>query len=152
VGGALAFDAVRLLAAVLIAFALVASGIAGRRFLLGRGGAAVDCGLRRPAGEGPWRLGVVSYQRDELLWYRVFGVVLRPGEILQRRGLTVVSRRPAAPAEEASLGAIGPALIVVECQLGDGGSVELAMSQPALTGFLAWLEAAPPGFHLDRLA
>jgi hypothetical protein len=95
---------------------------------------------------------VVSYQRDELLWYRVFGVVLRPGEILQRRGLTVVSRRPAAPVEEASLGAIGPALIVVECRLGDGRSVELAMSQPALTGFLAWLEAAPPGFHLDRLA
>jgi hypothetical protein len=28
-------------------------------------------------------------------------------------------------------------------------TVELAMSSAALTGFLAWLEAAPPGFPVD---
>jgi hypothetical protein len=37
-------------------------------------------------------------------------------------------------------------MIVVECSTGaDAGPVELAMSEGALTGFLAWLEAAPRG-------
>ena len=30
----------------------------------------------------------------------------------------------------------------------DGGHWQLAMSDAALTGFLAWLEASPPGSHL----
>jgi hypothetical protein len=30
---------------------------------------------------------------------------------------------------------------------GPGGSVELALGEEALTGLLAWLEAAPPGSH-----
>jgi hypothetical protein len=37
-------------------------------------------------------------------------------------------------------GAAGPA--------GPGGTVELALGEEALTGLLAWLEAAPPGSHL----
>jgi hypothetical protein len=37
-------------------------------------------------------------------------------------------------------------MVVVECSTGaDAGQVELAMSEGALTGFLAWLEAAPRG-------
>jgi len=73
---------------------------------------------------------------------------------------------------------LGPGRIVVECQLGangasgasgasggaggsgaaggtdgagaDGsGAVDLAMAESALTGLLVWLEAAPPGSHLD---
>jgi hypothetical protein len=35
---------------------------------------------------------------------------------------------------------------VVECATGKTAErIELALSQDALTGFLAWLEAAPPG-------
>ncbi len=30
-----------------------------------------------------------------------------------------------------------------------GGTVELALGEAALTGLLSWLEAAPPGSHLD---
>jgi hypothetical protein len=32
--------------------------------------------------------------------------------------------------------------------VGPGGTVELALGEEALTGLLAWLEAAPPGSHL----
>jgi Protein of unknown function (DUF2550) len=36
--------------------------------------------------------------------------------------------------------------VVVRCLDGEGpGSVELAMGQDTLTGFLAWLESSPPG-------
>ena len=76
-------------------------------------------------------------------------MLLRPRVELERRTLSVASRREATPAESASL---GPGMIVVECKAGDGGRVEFAMSEAALTGFLAWLEAAPPGSYLDQIA
>lgn len=148
-GGALAFDVAWIFAAFLLILVLIASGIATRRFLLERGGGTVDCGLRRTAGQGSWRLGVASYQGDQLCWYHLFGVLLRPRLELERRTLTVASRRAATVAESASL---GPGMVVVECKVGDGTGVELAMSEAALTGFLSWLEAAPPGSYLDQIA
>lgn len=148
-GGALAFDVAWIFAAFLLILVLIASGIATRRFLLERGGGTVDCGLRRTAGQGSWRLGVASYQGDQLCWYHLFGVLLRPRLELERRTLTVASRRAATVAENASL---GPGMVVVECNVGDGTRVELAMSEAALTGFLSWLEAAPPGSYLDQIA
>ena len=148
-GGALALDAAWLFAALLLILVLLASGIAARRFLLERGGGTVDCGLRRPAGEGAWRLGVASYQGDRLCWYRLFGVLLRPRVELERRTLSVSSRREATLAESASL---GPGMVVVECKAGEDDRVELAMSEAALTGFLSWLEAAPPGSYMDQIA
>jgi hypothetical protein len=173
VGGELALDAAWLFAAFLIVLILAASGIAARRFLLERGGGTVECGLRRP--NGSWRLGVASYQREELCWFGVFGLTMRPDEVFPQRDLTVVSRRLPSDDEAASL---GPGMIVVECRLGEdggqfgtrapreggasgvpgpgpdgppaagpgrSGTVELAMGEAALTGLLAWLEAAPPG-------
>ena len=143
-GGALALDAVWLFAAFLIILILAAAGIAARRFLLERGGGTVECGLRK--GNGSWRLGLASYQREELCWFGSFGLTMRPDEVFPRRDLTVVSRRLPSDAEAASL---GPGRIVVECKFGEAGTVELALGEAALTGLLSWLEAAPPGSHLD---
>jgi hypothetical protein len=140
VGEALALDAAWLFAAFLMILVLVAVGIAARRYLLERGGGTVECGLRQPGGS--WRLGVASYQREELFWFGVFGVSMRPEEVLPRRDLAVVSRRMPTHAEVAIL---GPGMIVLECSFGERGPVELALSESALTGLLAWLEAAPPG-------
>ena len=142
-GEALALDAAWLFAAFLIVLVLAASGIATRRFLLERGGATVECGLRRPGGS--WRLGVASYQLDEFRWYRIFGLSMRAEQTFPRRDLAVVARRPATPDEVTIL---GPGRIVVECRLGPDGTVDLALSESALTGLLAWLESAPPGSHL----
>jgi Protein of unknown function (DUF2550) len=161
VGGGLALDAAWLFAACLVLVVVAAAGIATRRFVLERRGATVECGLRK--GRGSWRLGVASYQLDEFCWFGVFGISMRPDEAFSRRDLAVVARRPPTQAEVSIL---GPGRIVVECQLGDGGgsrpagapgeagqdqperAVELALAESALTGLLAWLEAAPPGSHL----
>jgi len=146
VGGSTAVDAGWLIAVVLVLLVLAALAVAARRALLERGGGTVECGLRRPGTGSPWRLGLASYQPDELCWHQVFGIFMRPDEILPRRTLTVVSRRAPDTAEAASL---GPGLIVVECRAGDQAEpMELAMSESALTGFLAWLESAPPGPRL----
>jgi Protein of unknown function (DUF2550) len=153
-GEALALDAAWLFAAFLILLVLAASGIAARRFLLERGGANLECGLRRQG--GPWRLGFASYQQDEFRWYRTFGVSMRPEYTFSRRDLAVVARRPATQ-DEATI--LGPGRVVAECELGAAspslgtgpgpGTVDLALAESALTGLLAWLESAPPGSHLD---
>jgi hypothetical protein len=158
VGGALALDAAWLFAAFLVVLILAAASIAARRFLLERGGGTVECGLRR--GDRAWRLGLASYQSEELHWFRVFGISMRPQETFPRHDLTLVGRRRPSDAEAASL---GPGMIVVECQLGAEISpkapeapdatvkadaiVELALAESALTGLLSWLEASPPGSH-----
>jgi hypothetical protein len=139
------------LAAVLLAAVLAAVGLSARRIVLGRMGATIDCGLRRPPAAS-WRLGLISYQPDQLYWHNSFGVGLRPAEVFDRAALTVLSRRPAGAAEAAS---VGPGTVVMDCVIGldepaacDGGepasTVQLAMPEPAVTGFLAWLEASPP--------
>jgi len=143
VSEALALDAAWLFAAFLMILVLAAVGIAARRYLLERGGGTVECGLREPGGS--WRLGVASYQREELNWFGVFGISMRPEAVFPRRDLSVVSRRMPTDAEASIL---GPGMIVVEFSFGDVGSVELALGESALTGLLSWLEAAPPGSHL----
>lgn len=150
-GGALT-DAVWIFAAVLALIVLAAAALASRRYLLERAGGTVDCALRIPAGSGSWRLGVLSYAHDSLCWYGALGVLLRPEHEFPRRSLTVVSRRPAEPAEAVTL---GTDRFVVETAVqppadASGSHVELAMTEQALTGFLAWLEASPPGSHLGE--
>lgn len=148
-GGSTAVDAGWLIAVVLVLLVLAALAVAVRRALLERGGGTVECGLRRPGADSPWRLGLASYQPDELRWHQVFGLLLRPDEIFPRRTLTVVSRRDPDTVEAVSL---GPGLIVVECHSGEPAEpMELAMSESALTGFLAWLEGAAPGPELPEL-
>jgi hypothetical protein len=143
VGGALALDAAWLFAAFLIILVLIAASIASRRYLLERGGGTVECGLRKEGGS--WRLGVASYQPEDLYWFGIFGISMRPQETFPRRDLTVVSRRLPTQAEASSL---GPGMIVIVCRLGTA-QVELALTEAALTGLLSWLEASPPGSHLD---
>jgi len=140
---AIALDAAWIFAVFLIIIVLAAVGLAARRILLDRRGGTVECGLRRPA--GTWRLGVAAYEADELRWYDAVGVLLSPEEVLERRTLSVQARRDAYPAETAQL---GPGKVVVTCRAGEvPETVELAMGEAALTGFLAWLEAAPPGSY-----
>ena len=129
------------LVAVLAAFALLSL----RRWLLERRGGTVECSLRDPGGRGVWRLGIGRYNGDELLWFAIFGILLRPRRVVHRRGLVVSGRRKPEAEEEAAL---QPDAGIVELQDGNGTVVELAMSGAALTGFLAWLEAAPPGSQI----
>ena len=147
-------DAVWIFAVVLVLILLAAAALAFRRYLLERNGGTVECALRCPAGSGSWRLGVLSYQHDSLRWHGALGVLLRPEYVFHRRALSVVSRRPADPSENVTL---GTDRIVVEVSAKPsaddsgpvpGEHVELAMTEQALTGFLAWLEASPPGSYL----
>jgi hypothetical protein len=99
---------------------------------------------RQDLGQG-WTLGTARYAEDMLEWYRVFSFSPRPRWVFPRRELEVRGRRVPDGAEALALlsGAV-----VLECSWRERW-VELAMADDTMTGFLAWLEAAPPGQHLD---
>jgi hypothetical protein len=128
----------------LVVLALLGLGLlALRRRVITRRGGTFDCSLRLregPNGKG-WVLGIGRYAGDELEWYRVFSYSTRPRRTFVRRNLRVVDRREPTGVEVFSLlsGAV-----VVSCRDGDH-RLELAMSSEALTGFLSWVESAPPG-------
>lgn len=143
----------RVVEAVAIVLAIVAFALAAlayrRRWLLGSGG-AIDMSLRLRFGRvgRGWALGVGRYTGDDLLWFRVFAVTLRPSRTLSRRGLEVVAQRTPQGAES---WAVQSGAVIVECR-DSSGPVHLAMSAEALTGFLSWLESAPPGFAVPGYA
>jgi hypothetical protein len=134
------------LAAAVVVALLAIAVLAVRRRVITRRGGTFDCSLRlRPARSGKgWALGIGRYSGESLEWYRVFSYATRPRHVMARRELQIVDRRVPEGSEVFSLlsGAV-----IVRCQEGsDAGSiVEFAMGEDALTGFLSWLEAAPPG-------
>ncbi len=135
-----------ILTVALILVGIAAVGLGSfflRRRAIGRRGGIFNCSLReRPAPRGKgWMLGVARYSDDTLEWYRVFSWSPRPRRRLTRRGLVVTRRREPSPAEAYAL---LPGAVVVDCAL-HGRPLELGMDNDTLTGFLAWLEASPPG-------
>ncbi|WP_432094810.1 DUF2550 domain-containing protein [Streptomyces sp. bgisy100] len=151
-----------LLSSVGIALVLLGLFVFGlRRRLIQRSGGTFDCSLRwnvagstdeaeaglsgpEPSGRG-WVYGVARYNGDRVEWFRVFSYALRPRRVLERSAIEVLSRR--TPQGEEELALLSDA-IVLRC-LHRGTHLELAMSEDALTGFLAWLEAAPPGQRVN---
>lgn len=127
--------------------ALVAFGL--RRRLIQRSGGTFDCSLRWDApedfsGKG-WTYGISRYDGDTIRWYRVFSYAPRPKRVLERSAIEVTGRR--RPEGEEELALLSDTMVLA-C-LHQGTRLELAMSEDALTGFLAWLEAAPPGQRVN---
>ncbi|OAH15321.1 DUF2550 domain-containing protein [Streptomyces jeddahensis] len=151
---------------VIIALVLVGLFAFGlRRRLIQRSGGTFDCSLRwsapdtgapvgpgtvsgdaggTPSGKG-WGYGIARYSGDRVEWFRIFSYAPRPRRVLERSAIEVVGRR--APEGEEELALLSDA-IVLACTH-RGTRLELAMSEDALTGFLAWLEAAPPGQRVN---
>jgi hypothetical protein len=116
---------------------LVVAFLLRRRFLLS-GLGAVTVWLR-PAGATRWSVGVAWYGGDVLLWYRGLSLSVRPQERLCRSELRVESRR--SPGREDL--ALPSDVVVLACSTTEGER-ELAMDPSTVTGFLSWMESAPP--------
>ena len=128
---------------VLVLLAVVVVGLAvafllRRRFLLS-GLGAVTVWLR-PVGSPRWSVGVAWYSGDVLLWYRGLSLAVRPQERFCRSELRVESRRSAGREDLA----LPSDVVVLTCGTAEGPR-ELAMDPSTETGFLSWMESAPPG-------
>ncbi|MGY1710963.1 DUF2550 domain-containing protein [Geodermatophilus sp. SYSU D00758] len=126
-----------LVLAVTVVVAVVVAFLLRRRFLLS-GLGAVTMWLR-PAGSPRWSLGVAWYGGDALLWYRALSLSVRPQQRLCRAEFQVEARRPAARDDVA----LPSDLVVLSCATA-AGPRELAMEPSTVTGFLSWVESAPP--------
>lgn len=127
----------------LLLLVLYALALLVRRRLLTRRGGTFEVSLRARTtapGRG-WVLGVGRYAGDEIQVFRLFSLRMKPLRALGRQGLEVVGQRDPEGIEVYSLYA---GHRVVELRT-DGQPVCLAMAPDAVTGMLAWLEAAPPG-------
>ena len=134
--------------AVLVLVLLYAVCLVVRRRWINRHGGTFEFSVRvrsARAGRG-WVLGVGRYSGSDLEWFRIFSLNPRPKLRFERSDLEYTGRREPLGVESYSLYS---GHIVVTCRT-PTGPLEVAMSPEALTGFLAWLEAAPPGQRSRR--
>ena len=124
----------------LLVVGVVTAFLLRRRFLLS-GLGAVTMWIR-PVGTPRWALGVAWYSGNTLLWYRALSLSVRPAQRMCRTEFAIESRRRATghdlplPSES----------VVLTCRTGNGPR-ELAMDSSTVTGFLSWIESAPPLSH-----
>ena len=114
-----------------------------RRRLLMAGGGTIRLQVRVSTmvpGRG-WSSGVGQFVGDELRFHRMFSFGVRPKRVLNRRTLSVGSRRlPGGPERLTMPGH----WVILLCTTGSS-ELEIAMAESTVTGFLSWLEAGPPG-------
>ncbi|MEU7586232.1 DUF2550 domain-containing protein [Micromonospora sp. NPDC049230] len=121
-----------------------------RRALVTRSGGIIRLSVRVTTvldGRG-WSPGFGRFAGDELRWYRMFSFAIRPKRVLSRKGLAVERRRLPEGQERLSM----PADWVILRCTSNHAPVEIAMARSTVTGFLSWLEAAPPGAVSPRMA
>ncbi|MBM0276338.1 DUF2550 domain-containing protein [Micromonospora tarensis] len=121
-----------------------------RRALVTRSGGIIRLSVRVTTvldGRG-WSPGFGRFAGDELRWYRMFSFAIRPKRVLSRKGLAVERRRLPEGQERLSM----PADWVILRCTSHHAPVEIAMARSTVTGFLSWLEAAPPGAVSPRMA
>ncbi|MET8259878.1 DUF2550 domain-containing protein [Micromonospora sp. NPDC005553] len=121
-----------------------------RRALVTRSGGIIRLSVRVSTmldGRG-WSPGFGRFAGDELRWYRMFSFAIRPKRVLSRKGLAVERRRLPEGQERFSM----PADWVILRCTSHHAPVEIAMARSTVTGFLSWLEAAPPGAVSPRMA
>jgi hypothetical protein len=137
---------------VLIFIAAVFAGLVilfVRREVIARGG-SIELSIRLSSyadGRG-WSPGIARFVGDEMHWYRVFSLSIRPRRVLNRRMFTINHRRRPDQLERRAL----PGHMVVLRCVSQREPVEIAMEEATVTGFMSWLEAAPPGAASPRRA
>lgn len=139
-----------MIGAVLLLVAAVLVWFAVRRLRALRSG-GVHAALRTrldDSGKG-WHLGVGRYQGDEFVWFRVLSLRPGPDRVISRSALEIADRREPSGPELYSMPPSAQVLRIRDREAGaESGAepnVEIAMGPDALTGFLSWLESAPPG-------
>lgn len=125
---------------VLLCFALWYSV----RWVHMRKGGGVSVALRwEPDRErSGWHLGIGRYRGEEFVWFRVWSLRSGPDRVFHRDALEITDRRDPIGTESY---AVPTGATVLRCASERHDAIEIAMGPGALTGFLSWLESAPPG-------
>ena len=126
-----------------VALFVVLLAVFVRRRLLMAGGGTIRLQVRVSTmvpGRG-WSTGIGQFIGDELRFHRMFSFAIRPKRVLDRRTLAVQRRRLPEGPERLTM----PGHWVILRLATPLDEFEIAMAESTVTGFLSWLEAAPPG-------
>jgi Protein of unknown function (DUF2550) len=121
-----------------------------RRRVVRRRGATLHCGLRigLATSSRGWHTGMARYTPEDLEWFRLLSLRYQPNLTFVRRSIEIINHREPNGGEAL---AVPRDAVIVTCNVitrqGESLSVEFAMSDAAITGFLAWIESSAPGAH-----
>ncbi|KQR97590.1 hypothetical protein ASG12_14565 [Williamsia sp. Leaf354] len=128
---------------IAVALAVLAVGmvvvVGSRVNRLRNSGTAV---LLRPLPAGPdqgWRHGIVRYDDNTMVFYRLSSLRTGPSEVIARQSIETRGRRRPQGTEVDVI----DAMTIVEIGA-DGADYELAMAPGAITAFQSWVESRPP--------
>lgn len=125
-----------ILVVVLVVLALISTY---RLVMLRRGGTAAILRIL-PAGPGErWRHGVIRYDEDRLVFFKLTSLKLGADSVIRRRGIDIGERR-GPQGDEYDIMTDAISVIGVSDR---GGDYELALDRDALTAFLSWVESRP---------
>lgn len=125
-----------ILVLVLVALALVSTY---RLVMLRRGGTAAILRVLPARGGERWRHGVIRYDEDHLVFFKLTSLKLGADSVIRRRGIEIGDRRKPR-GDEYDIMTDEIAVIGVSDRDGD---YELALDRDALTAFLSWVESRP---------
>lgn len=124
-----------LLGAALAFFALLFL----RRRTIGRGRLLTLCGVRYPQ-RPRWRMGLLGFATDQLEWFPLSGLTVRPKYRWLRVDFELgAPRRPESTTRLEGL----EEPVVVPCRQAET-DFDLAMPDAAYTALRSWVEAGPP--------
>ncbi|WP_181775675.1 DUF2550 domain-containing protein [Amycolatopsis pittospori] len=111
------------------------------------GGVSVALRWRPDEARSSWHLGLGRYEGEQFVWFRVWSLRTGPDRVFERESMEIADRRDPSGTEAY---AVPEGSIVLRCESATQEAIEIAMGPGALTGFLSWLESAPPGRRLPR--
>ncbi|ONM46954.1 DUF2550 domain-containing protein [Nocardia donostiensis] len=125
-----------ILVCVLVALALASTY---RLIMLRRGGTAAILRVLPARGGERWRHGLIRYDEDRLVFYKLSSLKLGPDSVIRRRGIDIGERRRPR-GDEYDIMTDEIAVIAVSDR---EGSYELALDRGSLAAFLSWVESRP---------
>ncbi|BDT94606.1 hypothetical protein IFM12275_45820 [Nocardia sputorum] len=110
-----------------------------RLIMLRRGGTAALLRVLPARGGQGWRHGLMRYDEDRLVFFKLTSLKLGPDSTIRRQGIEIGDRR-GPRGDEYDIMTDDIAVIAVSDRAGD---FELALDRDSLTAFLSWVESRP---------
>ncbi|MCP2277355.1 MULTISPECIES: DUF2550 domain-containing protein [Nocardia] len=125
-----------ILVLLLVALALIS---VYRLIMLRRGGTAAILRVLPANGGQGWRHGLIRYDEDRLVFFKLTSLKIGPDATIRRRGIEVGDRR-GPRGDEYDI--MTDEIIVTEVADTEG-NYELALDRGARAAFLSWVESRP---------
>ncbi|MGV9754178.1 DUF2550 domain-containing protein [Nocardia farcinica] len=126
---------------IILVLLLVAVAVVSlyRLVMIRRGGTSAILRVLPASGGQGWRHGLIRYDEDRLVFFKLTSLKLGPDAVIHRRGIDIGNRRGPVGDE---YDIMTDEIIVTEVSDSEG-RYELALDRGARAAFLSWVESRP---------